>query len=226
MAACCVPARCRCFAPAPPVVLEQVPIVEHVRSAHLHHGFAPGTFGAHRGIEFIGEAGAADEGDCVVRQQQLAVIAQQIPAQLSVAQRIVKGELHRRAEQAIPVVAGQGIGAEVIEQHPYHDAAGARRDQRVGEAAEQRAGNRQIEFQVHAQPRAVDGLQHGRKKLIAVDEQLEAVALAPGEAVAVFAVGDQATGRGVSRRSRAVARAPARARGGTRRCGPRTGSHG
>ena len=111
-----------------------------------------------------GNVVSAHEGDAVIANQQLAVVAD---AQAIEPQRIEHPRVTAGFTQRIPEVRGQCAAAETVHQHPYADAASCRRCEAVTHADPDARGLKDVGFQPHRQPRDGNRRQHVGEKHVA-----------------------------------------------------------
>ncbi|MNL41224.1 hypothetical protein D3C87_1636240 [compost metagenome] len=131
--------------------------------------------------EFIGHARAADHGQTLVDQQQLAMIAVEIAHPAPPAQAIVESQLDTRGYQPLSQGQRERQTAVIVKQAPHPHTALGGLDQRLDHGFGTGARLHQVQFQLHLFFGAGNRDQHPRKKLRAVDQQLKRIAFTPGE---------------------------------------------
>ncbi len=97
--------------------------------------------------EFIGHAGAADHGQALVDQQQLAVVTIEIADPAPPAQAIVKTQFDPGLGQALTQMQREREAAVIIEQATHAHSALRRRDQRLDDGFGAGAGLDQVQLQ-------------------------------------------------------------------------------
>src|SRR3569833_2565982 len=158
---------------------EQTLPVQHHRPQYKHQGLAPAAFGVTGRIELVGDAGTADEGLQTVDEQQLAVITQKIAAQTPMIEAIEKGERHTARPQPFAVFVMTAARTEIVELEVLRDAARHRSANGVDETIGYVAVLDEILHQQHVRAGAIDRREHHVIKFIAVDKQLETIAVPP-----------------------------------------------
>ncbi|MNM86020.1 hypothetical protein D3C81_981630 [compost metagenome] len=164
-----------------PLALEQDLPVGHHRAGHLHHQLVPATGRLLRQPEVVGGPRTADPGQRLIDQQQLAMVAVHVAHPAPPADRVVQAQLHAGAAQLPAQPRAEALAAEGIEQaahlHPALRGTTETIDQMAGAAT--RLG--QIQLQLDLAAGRIDGGSHPGKELLAIDQQLETVASAPGK---------------------------------------------
>ena len=164
-----------------PLALEQGQPVGGHRALHFHHHFVPGAAVVRHRPELVGRPGAAHEGQVLVDQQQLAVVAVQDAPAGAPAQRVVLAQLATGRKQAAAPGATQAQAAESVEQAAHRHPAGSRDQQRFEQALGATAALHQVQLQVDLALRVLDGREHAREEIFSIAIQGEAVAAAPGK---------------------------------------------
>src|SRR5690606_26837569 len=160
---------------------EQLLPIAHQRPLDFHHDFVPGAAGLIRQPEFVGGTGASDIGQALIHQQQLAVIAMKIAHAPPPAQRVVPAQLYPRSQHALTLHGAQPRRAIGIEQTTHTNASLGCPAQGIDQALAAAAVLDQVQLDFHLLAGAVDGRQHPRKERRPVQQQLEAIAAAPGK---------------------------------------------
>jgi len=113
------------------------------------------------------------------REQELAMVAQQVRETLAGGERVKEAQLHAGVAQAAPVSAAQPERSEAIEQHAHAHIARARGAQRADKAGGQSAGGDQVHLQQHVAAGVLDGSQHAREEDRVLVQEAESVSGSP-----------------------------------------------
>ena len=163
------------------LAIEQRLPVAHQRAADFHHHFVPLADVLIGAPEFVGDPGAADHGQRLVHQQQLAMIAVEVANAPTPVHAVVEAQDHTRVRQARAQAQGERQRAEVIEQATHDHAASCGIDQRLHHGLGAGPRLHQVQLQLDLLLRAFDGRDHAREEGRPVDHQVELVFVTPRE---------------------------------------------
>lgn len=165
-----------------PVACEGGRPVAHHRPGNLQHEVTPGAAAAAAVDELVGQPNTADEGECTVDHQELAVIPEEVLQALAQRERIEESQVRPGIAEPAAVRRAQTKGAEGVEEHMDPYAALGATGKRIDESPRDRAGLDEIHLEQNRLARRGDRLEHPPEDAIALGEQTEAVALPPGPA--------------------------------------------
>ncbi len=162
-----------------PLAVKQCLPIGHQRPLHLDHHLMPFAVGLARHPELVSDPGAAYYAQALIHQQQLAMIAVQVAQPAPQAHGVVPAQLHPSHLQPLALALGKGEAAIAVEQTPHGHPASSSAHQCFDDLIGAGTGFDQIQFQIDLRLRSIDRGEHARKKLRAINQQLEAVAAAP-----------------------------------------------